>query len=491
MTAPAPRRSSARRQRGALMISYVLLFLAVLGMAGMALDLAQVYTRKTELQQLADDVAIAAAQSLDGTAAGVAAAVAAAQTNAAAHRYGFYKQMVWNPAALSFAASPDAPDGSWQSAAAAAAAPATMLFARVDTTPLDDASQQPGIVTMAFMGVLGDSLASATVRSNAVAGRAGTRVMPLAVCPLSSAPAASRTHTGAAPNVELVEFGFRRGVGYNLLDLNGSGATAVHYLLNPIDRLNALGQPANTADAVLKPFMCSGTMPVHQLNGSEVSARPGTLPFTLAAQLNSRFDQGFDSNDCQFSSAPPDRNVKSYDNANSWMTPSPAAAPQPIAPFAEPRTIAGRRVTVAEQPPATAADTANSYGPLWSYGPAVQFAAPNLPFAKSDWSKLYPVFAGGTSTGATAAYVNGLPPYNQVLSSVYQAPAANHPSLRARRVLNIPLLACPVAAGANVLAQVIGVGRFFMTAPATASMISAEFAGTVSQNQGYQVELYR
>ena len=60
---------------------------------------------------------------------------------------------------------------------------------------------------------------------------------------------------------------------------------------------------------------------------------------------------------------------------------------------------------------------------------------------------------------------------------VYQAPAANHPSLRARRVLNIPLLACPVAAGANVLAQVIGVGRFFMTVPATSSRLSAEFAG--------------
>lgn len=485
------RRRPAWRQRGALMVSYVLLFLVVLGMAGMALDLAQVYTRKTELQQLADDVAIAAAQALDGTAAGVNAAVAAAQTNAVAHRYGIYKQVVWNPAALTFGSSPDAPDASWQTAAAAAAAPATMLFAKVDTNVLDDASQQPGAVALTFMSAIGDSLASATVRSRAVAGRAGARVMPLAICPLANAPTASRTHAGPAPNVELVEFGFRRGVGYNLLDLNGSGTVAVHYLLNPIDPLNALGQPAHTADAVLKPFMCSGTMPVAQLDGNQVSARPGVLPFTLAAQLNARFDQGFNTNDCQLSSAPPDRNIKTYNNANSWMAPAPAAAPQPIAPFAEARTVGSRRVTVAEQTPVTAADTANSYGPLWSYGPAVQFAAPNLPFTKSDWSKLYPVFAGGTNTGATSAYITGLPPYNQAVSAMFQAPTAGRPSLRGRRLLNIPFLACPVAAGSNVLAQVIGVGRFFMTAPATGSVISAEFAGTVPQNQGYQVELYR
>jgi Flp pilus assembly protein TadG len=484
------RRSPERRQRGALMISYALTLSVVLGMAGMAVDLAQVYTRKTEMQQLADDVAIAAAQALDGTAAGIATAGTRAQANAVAHYYAFSSAVVWNADALTFSDNPDSPAASWKSAADASVSPAAMLFARVDTSKLDDAAPHPGAVTTPFISVIPNGPASVTVTAGAVAGRAGVRVLPLAICPLSSTAAASRTHAGLAAK-ELIEFGFRRGVGYNLLDVNGADTTPVHYLLNPIDPLGVLGQASHTDDAVLKPFMCSGTMPVAQLNLNQVSVRPGVLPFTMAAQLNSRFDSGFGTNDCQLGSAPPDTNIKTFDNANSWMAPSPAASPLPIAPFAQPRTVAGRRVTVAEQPPVTAADTANSYGPLWSYVPAVQYAAPNAPFTKADWSKLYPVFAGGTNTGAAGSYSQTPTPFNQAIASVFQAPDASHPALHGRRVLNIAFLECPVAAGSNVLAKVIGVGRFLMTAKATSDVISAEFGGTVSLTQGYQVELYR
>ena len=50
-----------------------------------------------------------------------------------------------------------------------------------------------------------------------------------------------------------------------------------------------------------------------------------------------------------------------------------------------------------------------------------------------------------------------------------------------RRVLNIALLACPLPAGSDVLANVLAVGRFFMTAPASSAMLSAEFAGVVPE----------
>jgi hypothetical protein len=60
--------------------------------------------------------------------------------------------------------------------------------------------------------------------------------------------------------------------------------------------------------------------------------------------------------------------------------------------------------------------------------------------------------------------------------------------LRDRRVLNIPLLACPVGGGT---ATVLAVGKFFMTVPATATSLYAEFAGTVSPGTlGTDVELY-
>ena len=50
-----------------------------------------------------------------------------------------------------------------------------------------------------------------------------------------------------------------------------------------------------------------------------------------------------------------------------------------------------------------------------------------------------------------------------------------------RRVLHIALLACPLPAGSDVLASVLGIGRFFMTAPATSSALSGEFAGMADE----------
>ena len=50
-----------------------------------------------------------------------------------------------------------------------------------------------------------------------------------------------------------------------------------------------------------------------------------------------------------------------------------------------------------------------------------------------------------------------------------------------RRLLHIALLACPLPAGSDVLAQVRGIGRFFMTAPASNGVLSAEFAGLANE----------
>jgi hypothetical protein len=74
----------------------------------------------------------------------------------------------------------------------------------------------------------------------------------------------------------------------------------------------------------------------------------------------------------------------------------------------------------------------------------------------------------------------------------FLSPSSAHlPGVRYRRVLNVPLLSCPVAAGANVTANVLAIGRFFMTVPATATSISAEFAGVVpEQSLGGRVEMY-
>jgi len=82
-------------------------------------------------------------------------------------------------------------------------------------------------------------------------------------------------------------------------------------------------------------------------------------------------------------------------------------------------------------------------------------------------------------------------PYTVATGTTYsQAPAvAYRPGVKYRRVLNVPLLACPVS-GAS--ATVLGIGRFFMTVQADTSAVHAEFVGTASDQQiGGPVEIYK
>jgi hypothetical protein len=58
-------------------------------------------------------------------------------------------------------------------------------------------------------------------------------------------------------------------------------------------------------------------------------------------------------------------------------------------------------------------------------------------------------------------------------------------------VLNIPLLRCPVPAGSPVTAEVLAIGKFFMTVPASDHELFAEFAGLAQPSSLIgQVELY-
>jgi hypothetical protein len=58
-----------------------------------------------------------------------------------------------------------------------------------------------------------------------------------------------------------------------------------------------------------------------------------------------------------------------------------------------------------------------------------------------------------------------------------------------RRVLNVPLLSCPVSGNS---ATVSGIGRFFMTVPSDGTHLYAEFAGLVQeQTLRVQVRLYQ
>jgi Flp pilus assembly protein TadG len=476
-----PHRRQRQRQRGVIAILCCAVLLGMLGVLGLALDLAQLYNRKAELQIMADATALAAARELNGASSGINSAVNAAATAAGNFHYRYNLQTVsWSSDALRFAATPDTPDAAWASAAGAQASPAGMMYAKVDTRLL---GVDPGVVSAIFMrigsnGGNGRSILSAAAR--AVAGRVSTLVTPLAICAQSPAPAATRVNVSSNSSFnELVEFGFRRGVAYDLMNLNPSGLTPENFLIAPLASPGTPGTAADFATSVVGPFVCAGQLAMPTVMGGTLTVQRSFPLSALYQQLNSRFDD-YSGSLCTPDAAPPDSNIKSYSYTSiSWMA-------TPAAQTAGAWTGGGKLWTRADPLPGDASNTAAQYGPLWAGARAVPYSAYAAQatepangyavFPVSAWASLYtpgpPTASGYPSAQSTAT------PYNQTSGTHFLAPAAaRQPGVAKRRVLNVALLACPVAPGAIASATVLGVGRFFMTVPATATRISAEFAG--------------
>jgi Flp pilus assembly protein TadG len=483
-----------RRQRGAIAIMFGLMVLGIIGLIGFALDLTLVYNRKAELQTLADATALAAARALTGEPAGVAAALTQANIVANNHTYQYGQQPVaWSSDALRFSTAANTPDAAWMNAAAAQAAPAGVLFAKVDTRQLGD---DPRSVSTVFIRLVSSALATATTSARAVAGRASINVLPLAICAQSTSAAARVNVPTDTTFNELVEYGFRRGVAYDLMQLNPGATTPENFLIDPLSPPGVAGSAANLGATVAGPFVCSGTMPMPSVLGGTITVQRGFPVDPLYKHLNSRLDI-YEDNACTPEGAPPDTNVKPYPHADvTWMLPVPEV--QTAAQW----TGGGSRLwTRADPLPGPASNTAARYGPLWAYARAVPYAAYTAmplepaagyaPFAVTAWSSLYT-----PAPPAADSYPAALPnstPYLALSGANFQAPAnARKPGLARRRVLNVALLSCPVAAGAVASATVVGVGKFFMTVAATKSSISAEFAGTAAPaTLGGAVELLR
>lgn len=519
-----PPRGCVERQRGAVSIMFALGVLFLFGFIGLGLDLAMLYNRKAELQGMADSAALAAASELKGTSGGITNALSKARSTAESFTYQYSKaHVMWSDAALQFSTS-GAKD-SWVDASTASAAPDGLLFAKVDTSVLAPAMNT---VNTVLMGVFDPQSSTKKISGSAIAGRSSLRVTPLGICALSATPANQRINpgsSGAADVSELEEYGFRRGVGYDLMKLNPNDAlVSENFVINPIDAIGTNGFNSNELPEVVSALVCNGIMPMPSLmktsSGARVTISVGhPFPlFRLYNQLNSRFDQ-YDSTSpnmaCNSNDAPPDINIKAYfKDAIPWMT-NVSSRTQNADTYSEPPTLLplslGKLWTVASPapppsppppPPALPPPpiTAAQYGPLWSYSRAVAFASSEptsgyMGLNTATWPTLYTTRCAPQPCPPPPplTYPSGPEPtdmpYMASSGNTFQAPS--HPGLRDRRVLNIPLLSCPVGADSNTSATVLAIGRFFMTVPATPSSISAEFAGLVSeQSLGGRVELY-
>jgi Flp pilus assembly protein TadG len=480
---------ACREQKGAVAVIFAMVLCVLVGFCGLALDLARVYNRKVEVQNVADVAALAAARKLNGTATGISDARSAAAAAAAVLKYEYNATAItWSDSAIKFSTSPDR-NGDWVDAGTAAGIAAGIFFVKVDTSQL----AAIGGVSMVFMPVVSSSLTTATMTSDAIAGRVGINVSPLAICAMSTTPAASRTYSPSGL-AELVEYGFRRGVSYDLMKLNPGGSTAVNFLVNPLAKPGTPGVAADALPAAVGPYVCAGSLGIPHLAGGTIAiSQPFPLD-SLYKQLNSRFDQ-YDDGLCNFHAAPPDNNIQSY-VFGGFPPPFAWTITAPTVQTAASTTSSPLR-TIADVAPV--AGTAAQYGPVWAYAKAVPFSS-YIPGAQepangyttftatnANWSTLYPGQNVRTYPGGALAT-----PYKATVGTNFAPPNATHkPSVKDRRVLNVPLLSCSGAAGAGASATVLAIGKFFMMVPATATSIAAEFAGAVPvQNVEGQVELF-
>lgn len=469
-------KAAIHRQRGAFLVIYAVMVTVILAFVGMSLDLSLVYYRKLQLQNAADKIAMAAAHQLNGTAAGVSNAAARAQLIAQQARIAG-APVTWNPLALTFSADPDAPDSAWLGAGAAAASAASMRYARVDTTQLAASLRT---VPAVFMNALLPNAAAADLAAVAVAGKSRLGITPFAICAMSSTAAAQRINPAATPVSEIVEYGFRHGVNYNLLKLNPApGATSGElFLVNPIDAPGSPNVPSNTDDAAIAPFLCNGELAYLSLAGGALNLRRSSGS-GMWNQLNSRFGTYLGTPACSTGGAPPDANVKSYASP-SWMNNPVAEVTAQTAP-----TGAGLVLqTIADLAPPLTVTSPGNYGVLWAYGPARSYPG-NTPLLRTQMPALYP---GSPATAAIGYPIT--PPYLNT-GAFYQT-APTRPGRKGRRLMYIPLLSCPVPAGTQVQAPVLAVARFLLTAPATSTVVPGEFAGVVEpESLAHGAELYR
>lgn len=459
------------RQRGAIGILFVLLLIPIVAICALALDMALVYNRKVEMSNLAKAIALSAARSLNGTPAGINTAVANAATTANLTKFKNYTETInWSDDALKFGTSPDS-GGPWMDAGAAAANAHKVFYVRVNTSALSDA----GMVETMLARVLSKEFNILIVNSAATAGRVDIAVAPLAICAMSNTPAAARSNTGGY--TELVEYGFRRGVSYDLMNLNPNGASPMNFVINPLAMPDTGGAATDLETSRVGPYICAGTLGIPRVTGGKIAV---SQPFPLGSlyqQLNSRFDQ-YDGGVCTPNGAPPDVNIKSYDYT-AMVTPLAWLTTPPDGQTATMSASATRLETIADLPPPGGA--ASKYGPLWAYAKAVAYstytANPIEPVAgyttmsTASWPSLY-----GNQT-AKSGYLASTPYKAASGLNALKPSAANAPGVKNRRVLNVALLNCtspPVSA-----ASVIAVGRFFMTVPATPSVLAAEFAGVM------------
>lgn len=493
------------QQRGAVAVmSGLLLMLVLIPVSGLVLDLGHLYIVKTELQNLADASALAAGKDLDNSDAGLSKAVVSGKALALKNRYDFGSTLTLQDANFRFAASPDGP---WYTLAESLGNATGRTFVEVDTRAGGSGGTAQTINTW-LMRIAGNN--STSTYGWAVAGRFVNTVTPIGICAIDPTRRTDSYNYGSF--TEIVEYGFRRGMSYNVFELGSlGGASSDPYQINPVNSPPNACNPANSATNTVAPFMCVGNSAVLPTGVGQVYTNTG-VSATLDKALNSRFNDYSGGSQCDPASAPPDINIREFDcvganpcagagavtapttwqDSNTLNTTFPnqqsvntvssgsLKTPQYALPF-EATAVAPAKVwpsTVSATSRVTAQADYPHHGVMWSYTPALQAdgstaITPAQANGTSGSSKMYGALGGATDYIDAANYPTSVgagftsqyaAPYNQASGPTFEAPTGRA-GVENRRILNIVLIDCrtpPVGSGACGVMNAVGIGKFFM-----------------------------
>jgi Flp pilus assembly protein TadG len=536
------------RQRGVAAVIMGIAAIALFGFMGIAVDLAYTYSRKTELQNAADAASLSGAKELNEKAAGVTAAIAKAiatfNQNNTNNLVG--STFVITSANMRLGSCPNPDDRlplRSPSCTFVAATSVTTDAAAAGKTFLEVSTPTHTKNTF-FMAVTGGANLTTDTYGYAVAGRFVTDVTPIGICAIDPiAPATKKYTYPDGTTTELVEWGYRRGVAYDLFQLNPLGPSPSQpWLVNPVDTFPGSCNNSHGSANFTAPFVCQGNSGIANNATSGLTAYGNSgLSDSVVKALNSRFDVysgAYGSNQCDPATAPPDTNIKQYCYSgsgcqtpptttppNDWMESTLAVVPsqQTVSMRPPPISVPQKRIPQYLLPSESATPNLafNHYGALWSYGPAYHADASTPPKAGTEFTPAQAnaqlfmyntgvAWPGGSfidTTDCTNHYpctpgTGFLPstpaaPYNQTSGKYFQAPAV-HPGTRNRRILNLLIVDCANVTGSggvcNVHIPVLGIGKYFMQKmadPTGSKKIEVEFAGLIQPVPTSEIKLYR
>lgn len=462
--------SLKNRQGGAVAVMVGISMVVLVGFLALVLDLGHLYIAKTELQNAADAAALAGAKELDGKATGIANGVNRAITTAAQNNYDFSRPVDIAIANISVGSCPSDACMVPASTVTTDTAAADKTFLKVHTSPPDRTLTT--WFAPIFNLVTGGSYGTTRTFGMAVAGRYLVDITPIGICELPN------DHANAYDN----ELGYERGVSYKVSDANPLGPGTPFW----IDPTTAAATGPSDCDGSVPaslPYICVGKTAFTPIVGGYVYTNTGISTPQLAA-LDSRFDEYAPQGKCDYTTAPPDSNIKEYRYTDSaagspsrWME-DPYPTRQSIL-FVDALTGGICLPGMACRPKLLAIREFKDYGVLWS--------ASRRPGATADqWPSIY--------RGAATGYPEPSP-YAQTNGDFHQPPKLIHPARPGRRMIHMVIVECATAGGTCRPAKVKGVGRFFLQRKANIpgdKEIYGEFAGLLPTPFSLaEIRLYR